>query len=157
MSVAVGFISRSCSAPTRWCVSALYGVTMTRWSTARSRSGSVIHVAPSDASTSGARWLRLWYATFMSKPPWPRLAMAWPMRPMPSTPSVAPCTSPPANMSKPQCDQRPSRRKRSLSEIRRAVAIINAKPKSAVVSVSTPGALVTTTPRAVQAGTSMLL
>ena len=36
-------------------------------------------------------------------------------------------------------------------------AIISAKPKSAVVSVSTSGALLTSTPRAVQAGTSMLL
>ena len=36
--------------------------------------------------------------------------------------------------------------------MRRAVAIISAKPKSAVVSVSTSGALVTSTPRAVQAG-----
>jgi hypothetical protein len=41
--------------------------------------------------------------------------------------------------------------------MRRAVAIIKAKPKSAVVSVSTPGALLTSTPAAVQAGRSMLL
>jgi len=41
--------------------------------------------------------------------------------------------------------------------MRRAAAIISAKPKSAVVSVSTSGVLVTSTPRAVQASTSMLL
>ena len=83
--------------------------------------------------------------------------MACPMRPMPRMPSVAPWMSLPANISTPQCFQCPSRRKRSLSEMRRAVAIISAKPKSAVVSVSTSGALVTITPRALQAGTSMLL
>ncbi len=41
--------------------------------------------------------------------------------------------------------------------MRRAVASISAKPKSAVVWVSTSGVLVTTTPRAVQAATSTLL
>jgi hypothetical protein len=51
----------------------------------------------------------------------------------------------------------PRRRKRSLSAMRRAAAIISAKPKSAVVSVSTSGVLVASTPRAVQAGMSMLL
>jgi glyoxylate/hydroxypyruvate/2-ketogluconate reductase len=39
----------------------------------------------------------------------------------------------------------------------RVVAIIKAKPKSAVVSVNTSGVLVHNTPRAVQAGTSKLL
>jgi hypothetical protein len=42
------------------------------------------------------------------------------------------------------------------SVIRRAVAIISAKPASAVVSVSTSGVLVCT-PRAVHASTSTLL
>src|SRR5690606_40679561 len=42
------------------------------------------------------------------------------------------------------------------STIRRAVAISNAHVRSAVVSVSTPGVLVTSTPRRVQAATSML-
>ena len=41
--------------------------------------------------------------------------------------------------------------------MRRAVAIISAKPKSAVVSVSTSGVFVASTPRAVQASTSKLL
>ena len=41
--------------------------------------------------------------------------------------------------------------------MRRAVAIISAKPKSAVVSVSTSGVFVASTPRAVQAGMSKLL
>jgi len=39
----------------------------------------------------------------------------------------------------------------------RAVAIMSAKPKSAVVSVSTSGVLVTSTPRSVHAATSTLL
>ena len=78
----------------------------------------------------------------MPKPSAPRRAMAWPMRPMPRMPSVAPCTSLPANMSWLHFVQRPARRKCSLSVMRRAVAIISAKPKSAVVSVSTSGALV---------------
>ena len=51
----------------------------------------------------------------------------------------------------------PARRKCSLSAMRRAAAIISAKPKSAVVSVKTSGALLTSTPRSVQAATSMLL
>ena len=79
------------------------------------------------------------------------------MRPMPRTPSVAPCTSLPANRSTLHFVHSPRRRKCSLSVMRRAAAIISAKPKSAVVSVSTPGAFVTATPRAVQAGTSTLL
>jgi gluconate 2-dehydrogenase len=49
------------------------------------------------------------------------------------------------------------RTKRSLSAMRRAVAIISAKPKSAVVSVSTSGVLVASTPAAVQAAMSKLL
>ena len=51
----------------------------------------------------------------------------------------------------------PLRKKRSPSAIRRAVAIIKAKPKSAVVCVSTSGVLVANTLRAVQAAMSMLL
>ena len=41
--------------------------------------------------------------------------------------------------------------------MRRAVAIIKAKPKSAVVSVKTSGVLVAWTPRSVMAGKSKLL
>ena len=83
--------------------------------------------------------------------------MPWPMRPMPRMPSVLPCTSVPANMSTLQRFQNPARRKRSLSAMRRAVASSRAKPKSAVVSVSTSGVLVPSTRCAVRAGTSKLL
>jgi hypothetical protein len=72
-------------------------------------------------------------------------------------PSVAPWTSLPANRSTLHFVHSPRRRNRSLSPTRRAAAISKAKPKSAVVSVRTPGALLTATPRAVHAGTSMLL
>ena len=71
---------------------------------------------------------------------------------MPRMPSVAPCTSLPVNMSYDHFVHSPRRRKCSLSAMRRAAAIISAKPKSAVVSVSTSGVLVASTPRAVQAG-----
>ena len=37
-SVAVGFMSASSAAPTRWCDAALYGTTITKWSAARSSS-----------------------------------------------------------------------------------------------------------------------
>ena len=79
------------------------------------------------------------------------------MRPMPRMPSVLPLTSAPANMSSRHWFHKPARRKCSLSVSRLAVAINKAKPKSAVVSVSTSGVLVASTPAAVMAGTSKLL
>ena len=93
----------------------------------------------------------------MPKPCAPRRAMAWPMRPMPRMPSVVPWMSAPANRSSDHCFHWPARRKCSLSVMRRAVAISSAKPKSAVVSVSTSGALVACTPAAVIASRSKLL
>jgi hypothetical protein len=72
-------------------------------------------------------------------------------------PKVLPCTSAPANKSYRHCFHWPARKKCSLSVTRRAAAIIKAKPKSAVVSVSTSGALVANTPWRVMAGTSRLL
>ena len=53
--------------------------------------------------------------------------------------------------------QCPARTQRSDSVMRLAVAISNANPKSAVVSVNTSGVLVAITPAAVIAGTSKLL
>ena len=70
---------------------------------------------------------------------------------------MAPWMSLPTNMSTDHFFHSPRRRKCSDSVTRRAAAIISAKPKSAVVSVSTSGVLVQSTPRAVAAGTSRLL
>jgi hypothetical protein len=71
-------------------------------------------------------------------------------------PTAAWCTSWPSIISGPQIHRAPERRKRSPSATRRAAAIISANAVSAVVSVSTSGVLQASTPRRVQAGTSML-
>jgi hypothetical protein len=92
----------------------------------------------------------------MSKPA-ARRAMPCPIRPMPRIPSVARWMSPPSSDSKFHCRQWPSRSHRSASVMRRAAAIIRAKPKSAVVSVSTSGVLVTRMPASLIARTSRLL
>ena len=90
--------------------------------------------------------------------PNPRLrrAIAAPMRPSPTMPSVAPCTSWPVKPISSQVFHRPDRVNLSPSTTRRAVAMRIAHAMSAVVSVSTPGVFVTRMPRRVAAGTSML-
>src|ERR1035437_5236410 len=72
-------------------------------------------------------------------------------------PRVAPVISAPSNCSGCQPVHRCARTSRSPSPSRRATVNNNAKAKSAVVSVSTPGVLVTGILRAVAAATSMLL
>ena len=86
-----------------------------------------------------------------------RLAVAVPMRPAPTMPSVAPVTSLPSISRGPHPVKRPSRTYRSPSATRLAAANMRAQATSAVVSVSTSGVLVTGMPRLVQASTSMLL
>ena len=56
----------------------------------------------------------------------------------------------------PHFQSRPERMSRSPSPSRRVAMRIRPKAMSAVASVSTPGVLVATTSRSLQAGTSML-
>ena len=79
------------------------------------------------------------------------------MRPMPITPSVAPWMSPPRKLSNDHLRHWPARSQCSDSAMRRAVAIIRAQPKSAVVSLSTSGVLVPSTFAALKAAMSKLL
>ncbi len=153
-SVAPGFIRASCAAPIRWCVCAEYGSTSTTWSEVASSVSSSTRAAPSSASFGAG--LRLVYCRRIEKP-LARRATAEPIRPMPTMPSVAPCTSAPRNWSQAQRPHLPSRSQRSDSVTRRAVAISSAQAMSAVASVSTSGVLVTGMPRAVQAATSIWL
>src|SRR5919201_2089974 len=88
--------------------------------------------------------------------PFARRETARPMRPIPTTPSVARWTSCPVNMKGVQPRYLPARRKRSASPRRRAVARSRAKAPSAVVSSRIPGANVTGIPRSRAAATSML-
>ncbi|KAG1577106.1 hypothetical protein G6F46_015846 [Rhizopus delemar] len=57
---------------------------------------------------------------------------------------------------KPSFGQRPARTKRSASTLRRGAASINANAVSATQASSTPGVLVTTTPRSWAAARSMV-
>src|SRR6267143_1162019 len=93
--------------------------------------------------------------TFIWKPP-ARLAIARPIRPNPTIPNVFPHTSVPTSWSRFQPCQIPDRASASPSPRRRATAIISVHAKSAVVSSSTPGVFVATTPRFVHAATSIL-
>ena len=72
---------------------------------ARSASRSAVHPG------SPVSW-RVWCSTSMPKP-LARRATACPMRPKPTTPSVAPCTSRPRYWLMPQPGQRPARRSAS--------------------------------------------
>src|SRR6266545_2711214 len=92
----------------------------------------------------------------MSKPS-ARRATARPILPKPTTPRVLPWMSAPRSSVNSHCFHLPSRTWRSPSSTRRAVAMSRAQAKSAVVSVSTSGVLVMTTPRRVAAATSTLL
>jgi len=85
-----------------------------------------------------------------------RRATARPIRPNPTIPSDLPQTSAPQSWSRFHPFQFPERASCSPSPSRRATAIISVHAKSAVVSSSTPGVFVATTPRFVQACTSML-
>ncbi len=83
-----------------------------------------------------------------------RDATSRPTLPTPSTPSVLPYSSTPMN-TEPR-SQRPARTERSAAGIRRASARIIDMVCSAAEMVFSPGAFITTTPRRVAAGTSML-
>ena len=85
-----------------------------------------------------------------------RRATAWPMRPKPTMPSVAPVTSAPRLRSGSNVTHWPSCTSRSPSGSRRASASSSAKARSAVASVSTSGVLPTGMPRRVAASTSTL-
>ena len=84
-------------------------------------------------------------------------AIALPIRPMPTMPTIAPVTCRPSICVGCQPSHRPARRIRSPSPARRAVARISVMAMSAVASVTTAGVLVTTTPAARAASTSMWL
>ena len=90
---------------------------------------------------------RAWYSTGMPKPSDARRAIAWPMRPKPSRPSVLPCTSKPKQSSPMFFVQRPLRTRFDSSTTRRLVAISSANTVSATVSSSTPGVWASTMPR----------
>ena len=93
--------------------------------------------------------------TFMPKPS-PRRAIAWPMRPQPTIPSVIPVVSPPIMCVGYHGTHSPSRTWRSPSLMRRAMPSSSAKAMSAVASVSTPGVLPTAMPRRAASSRSML-
>src|SRR5215469_4772564 len=88
--------------------------------------------------------------------PLARRAIAFPIRPNPTIPRVFPHTSVPTSWSKSQPFQLPDRASTSPSSSRRPTAISSVQAKSAVVSSSTPGVFVATTPRFVHAATSIL-
>lgn len=76
---------------------------------------------------------------------------------MPRMPSVLPWISAPSMVLNDHWPHCPSRSQRSDSVMRRAVAINSAKPRSAVVSVSTSGVLLARMPAALKASMSRLL
>ena len=85
-----------------------------------------------------------------------RRAVARPMAPGPTMPSVLPRSPVPRSAMKLQRHGSPVRTRRSAAPRPRVVISTRAMAMSAVASVSTPGVLVTTTPRSVQAATSTL-
>src|SRR5215472_15677765 len=115
---------------------------------ARSRSRSPCH--PGSPVS-----LLVWCSTSIPNP-LARRATACPMRPKPTTPSTAPCTSRPRYWSMSQPRHRPPRRSDSASHARRAAASTSRNARSAVVSSRTPGVLQTTTPCSAAASRSML-
>ena len=83
-------------------------------------------------------------------------ATALPIRPSPTTPSVAPLTSCPSRLvATHSLPHLPERTKASPSTTRLRVARISAIVRSAVAASSTPGVFETATPRAAQATTSI--
>jgi hypothetical protein len=85
-----------------------------------------------------------------------RRATAWPMRPKPTIPSVAPWTSAPSQrVGLPRAPLALAHVALALGS-RRAAASSSAKARSAVASVSTSGVLPTGMPRAAAASRSML-
>ena len=83
-------------------------------------------------------------------------ATARPMRPVPTMPSCLPRSSMPGSRSGVHPFHPPDRTRRSPSATRRVIARISAHVNSATAAVSTPGVLVTMTPRDRAAARSML-
>ena len=111
MRIAVGFMTASSAAPMRWRVDSFKGTCRLTMSERLSNSGS--------AGTNPLRpvsWRVVWM-TSMSNPD-ALCATARAMRPKPTSPSVAPCTSRARCVPNPQPPHRPSRRSRSASEAR---------------------------------------
>ena len=106
--IAVGRIAASAAASMRCRVSALRLTCSETKSAAASSSASGTHVAPVWSSTSAVARDRALYTTRMPKPA-ARRATACPMRPKPTIPSVAPCTSGPSSVIGPHVRHRPSR------------------------------------------------
>ena len=86
----------------------------------------------------------------------PRRAVARPIWPSPTMPSVFRWMPVPRWKNMLQVHVPPARTSRSPSPSRRVAIRISANAMSAVASVRTPGVFETVTPRAAQAGTSML-
>ena len=98
-----------------------------------------------------ARWTS-WYRIRIPKP-FARRATAWPIRPKPTIPIVAPWTSGPEQQQRaPGLPAARRGRSGRPPGRRRAAAMSSAQARSAVVSVRTPGVLPTATPRRVHAG-----
>ena len=85
-----------------------------------------------------------------------RRAVASPIAPGPTMPSVFPRRPVPSSAVKFHCHGSPVRTRRSAAPRPRVVISTRAIAMSAVASVSTPGVFVTTTPRSLQAATSTL-
>ena len=95
--------------------------------------------------------VRVWCSTSMPNPA-ARRATARPMRPYPTIPRVAPCTSTPRKSPMWKPVQRPARRSASASDARRHAARMRRNARSAVVSSSTPGVLHTAMPSSAAVG-----
>ena len=85
-----------------------------------------------------------------------RRAVACPIAPRPITPSVLPASPVPSMKNMCQDHGVAERSSRSPSPSRRVTDSISPIARSAVASVRTPGVFVTSTPRSLQAATSML-
>ena len=88
--------------------------------------------------------------------PWARRATALPMRPMPTMPRVLPLTLWPSMPVTVRPFQAPLRTRRSASAKRRQAAMTSPKARSAVSSVTAPGVLLISMPRAASAFTSII-
>ena len=111
-STAVGFMTASSAAPMRWRVDSVSGTCRLTMSE-RSSNSSSVGTKPGRPVSCRVVWM-----TSMSKPT-ARWATARAIRPNPTRPRVAPCTSRARWSPKPQPVQRPSRRSRSASVDRR--------------------------------------
>ena len=145
-------IAASSATPIRWRVAGVAGTASTTTSLCASRSGKPVCRAGQPGSATDER---LKNATSIPKPKCARRAMARPIRPMPTTPSRLPVRCRPRSCVGCQPVQPPARTSRSPSPARRALISISVSAISAVASVTAPGVLVTATPAARAAATSI--